>query len=95
MGFRYEWEPTDERPMIVYPEPFWKDRMEQATYEAAVAGNPRRDDEGVFSYIQRIAELVTNEREAGAQSMPHARQSRRVKDAALLRLRSQAKELIP
>ena len=71
----------------------WTDRMEQATYEAAVAGNPRREGEGPFAYIRRISELVTQEREAGAQSMPHVRQSRRERDAALLRLRFQSGQI--
>lgn len=61
-GFRYEWDPGDERPLVIYTVPFWRDRLEQATYEAAVVGNPRREDEGAFSYIQRISEIVTEER---------------------------------
>ena len=93
MGFRYEWEPRDERPMVIYPEPFWRDRMEQATYEAAVAGNPRRPDEGAFSYMKRISELVTQEREAGAKDMPKAKQTRRERDGRLGELREQAKDI--
>lgn len=93
MGFRYEWEPRDERPCIVYTEPFWRDRLEQATYEAAVAGNPKREDEGSFSYIRRISEIVTREREGGVKPMPHARMSRRERDRELAKLREQAKAL--
>ncbi len=89
-GYRMEWEASDERPEVVYPYPFWRDRVEQATYEAAVAGNPRRNDEGSFSYIRRISELVTNERETGAKSMPHPRLSRRAQDLRLMLLRDQA-----
>lgn len=61
MGFRYEWEPRDERPCIVYTEPFWANDMERATYEAAVAGNPRQPDEGPLAYARRISRLVTEE----------------------------------
>ncbi len=92
-GYRMEWEAPDERQEVVYPHPFWRDRVEQATYEAAVAGNPRRGDEGPFSYIRRISELVTNEREAGAKSMPHPRLSRRAQDLRLMLLRGQAEEV--
>jgi len=66
MGFRYEWEPPDDRPVIVYTEPFWRDHLEQATYEIAAAMNPLRADEGPFSYIQRISEVVTQEQPIGA-----------------------------
>jgi hypothetical protein len=93
MGFRYEWEPVDGRPCIVYTEPFWRDRFEEATYAAAVAGNPRRPDEGPFAYIRRISELVTQEWEAGAKTMPHVRMSRRERDRELAKLRDQAKAL--
>ena len=90
MGFRYEWEPRDERPMVVYSEPFWRDRMEQATYEAAVAGNPILPGEGPFTYIRRISELVTQERELGVKPMPCPRMSRAAQDLRLALLREQA-----
>ncbi len=93
MGFRYEWEPRDERPCIVYTEPFWAEPMEQATYEAAVACNPRREDEGPFSYMRRISELVTNEREAGPKTMPRPKMSHRAQDLRLQLLRGQADEV--
>ncbi len=89
-GYRMEWEAPDERPEIVCPYPFWRDKVEQATYEAAVAGNPRRENEGPFAYIRRISELVTNEREAGAKSMPRAKLSHRAEDLRLMLLRGQA-----
>jgi hypothetical protein len=91
MGFRYEWEPMDGRPCIVYTEPFWRDKLEQATYEAAVAGNPKREDEGSFSYIRRISELVMQEREAGLKAMPRPRMSRAAQDRRLSMLREQVK----
>ena len=90
MGFRYEWEAVDSRPLVVYPYPFWESKLEEATYAAAVAGNPRREGEGPFAYIRRISELVTQEREAGVRSMPQARMSRRERDERLAKLREQA-----
>ncbi|OFW63855.1 MAG: hypothetical protein A2Y74_01435 [Actinobacteria bacterium RBG_13_63_9] len=89
-GFREDWEPTDDRPLLIYPVPFWRDRMEQATYEAAVAGNPIKPGKGPFSYIRRISEIVTQEREPGLKPMPHVRQSRHERDVVLARLRGQA-----
>lgn len=93
MGYRYEWEPVDERLCVVYTEPFWESKLEEATYAAAVAGNPRQDGEGPFAYIRRISELVTQERAAGARPMPHARMSRRERDQELAKLREQAAKL--
>ncbi len=103
MGFREPDEPEDGRPVIArgacrctacreYLDGFWKGRMEQATYEAAVAGSPRREGEGPMAYIRRISEIVTREREAGAKAMPHLRMTRRERDAVLERLRAQARE---
>lgn len=45
------------------PEPiregdFWRGPLEADTYLEAVRLNPRREDEGAFSYIARISELV-------------------------------------
>jgi hypothetical protein len=60
-GFRYEWEPIDARPVLIYTYPFWKDRVEQAIYEAAVAGNPRLAGEGALTYAARISAIVTAE----------------------------------
>lgn len=72
MGFRNDWEQVDERPLLIYPHPFWTDIVEKATYEAAVAMNPRREGEGPISYIRRISEVVTQERQAGLKPMPKA-----------------------
>ena len=91
MGFRHEWEPVDDRPLIVYPYPFWESKIEQAIYEAAVAGNPRCEDEGPFSYIRRVAEIVTGERETGPKLMPRLGLSHRQRDARLMALREQGK----
>ncbi len=67
---------------------FWKDRLEEATYQAAVVSNPQRQAEGPMAYVQRISALVTGERQK-VHSMPHVRQSRSERDEALSTLRSQ------
>ncbi len=45
MGFRHDWEPVDERPLLIYPYPFWADESERLTYEDAVEANRMRDGE--------------------------------------------------
>jgi hypothetical protein len=91
MAFRYPGEAPDGRPVIAYVHPFWEDRMEEATYEAAVAGHPRRADEGPLAYAQRISELVTGEREQ-IKRMPRRSLSNRERDERLALLREQAAE---
>lgn len=101
-GYREPWEPVDERPVIAYDScrcracrqrvGIWKNDMERQVYEAAVAGNPKREDEGPMAYAKRISELVTGEAGSLLDSMPKPKQSRRERDAALMRLRGQAKE---
>lgn len=77
---------------LVMRHPSWASRMEQATYEAAVAGSPRGAGEGALAYAARISEIVTGEEGSPFRSMPRPRQSRRETDAALERLRRQAAE---
>ena len=95
MGFRYEWEPVDSRPLVIYPYPFWESKLGEATYAAAVAGNPRCEGEGPFAYIRRLSELVTQEREAGVRSMPQARMSGREWDERKRALQRGADETGP
>lgn len=68
-AYRTENEPVDERPLVVWG-PFWDTPMEQATYEAAVHANPRRPEEGAWSYIARISALVTGEIGSPFHRMP-------------------------
>jgi hypothetical protein len=89
-GFRTENEPEDDRPLLVYHDPPFADRLEQATYEAAVAGSPIRPGEGPFSYMRRISGLVTQERKTGAKTMPRPTMTRRQVDDRLQTLRAQA-----
>lgn len=50
-------EPVDGRPLI-WRRPFWASPEEESAYLSAVRNNPRREDEGAFAYIVRIAETV-------------------------------------
>ena len=58
LAYRTEYEPVDERPMLVMRFPFWEDDLERMTYEDAVEANPIRDDEYRLAYLGRISGLV-------------------------------------
>lgn len=89
MGFRHEWEGPDERPLIVYPEPFWADESERLTYEATVEDNPRHEGEGPMAYVARLSALVVGKYGRAVQPMPRARQSRAERERSLAKLRGQ------
>ena len=76
MGFRYPDEPPDGRPVIVL-SPAWEDETERMTYEHAVSANPRREDEGAISYIQRISSIVTGRYQKAGLAMPRRGMSQR------------------
>jgi len=95
LGFRYEHEAPDDRPCVIYTEPFWADETERMTYMDAVEANPRRPDEGPFSYIRRLSAVVTGRYEALGQPMPRVRMSRAQRDKQLAKLRGQAKPDLP
>jgi hypothetical protein len=101
-GWREDDEPTDDRPPIrrdscrcagclAY---FGRDsETERMTYASAVEGNPRREDEGPISYIERINAIVDGKYEKLGLTMPRARLTRREMDARLRLLREQAERL--
>lgn len=90
MGFRYEWEATDERPLVICPYPFWADETERMTYEAAVEANQRREDEGPMAYAARISAVVEGKyKRVPVAAMPHAKMSRVERDRQLQKLRGQ------
>ena len=95
MAFRHDWEPVDERPMLIDPHGFWADETERLTYEAAVESNPIQPGEGPFSYIRRISALVVGKYKALGQPMPRVRMSRAERDRQLAKLRGQAKPDLP
>jgi hypothetical protein len=57
-GYRMEWEAPDERPLVVYTEPFWTDDTERMTYEAAVESNPIRETDTLLDYLARVSATV-------------------------------------
>lgn len=70
-GYRLPEEPLDERPVIAFDScrckacrqrvGMWANDLERATYETAVAMNPKREDEGPMAYARRISQIVTEE----------------------------------
>lgn len=92
MGFRYPAEPHDERPVIVYREPFWKDEDERFAYERAVRLCPlsQYGHLDVFAYLREVGEVATGlEPGRVVQPMPHVHLSRRERDEQLDKLRKQ------
>ena len=89
-GYRHEWEQTDERPLIIYPYPFYSDDTERMAYEAAVEGNPIKADEGAMTYMARISGIVEGKYKKLGLQMPHTRMSHRERDRQLAKLREQA-----
>lgn len=73
MGFRYDWEPLDDRPCIVYTEPFWAGPEEEARWLRAVRSCPLSEygHLDVFSYLRAVGEVATGLR-GGVKSMPRA-----------------------
>lgn len=54
---------------------FWRGPLEAATYLEAVRLNPRREDEGAFSYIARLSAIVAADSGQLETSLWEARQS--------------------
>jgi hypothetical protein len=48
-------DPLDGRECVIKRDSFWRDESERLTYEHAVEANPRKPDEGVMTYIARLA----------------------------------------
>ena len=59
MGYRTEYDRPDERPLVVYNEPFWTDETERMTYEAAVESNPIRETDTLLDYLARVSATVS------------------------------------
>ena len=100
MGYRRDWEPVDERPLLAEyacqckgcreHHGFWKDESERLTYESAQEDNPRREGEGPMAYAARISGIVAG-KYSKLGGMPSARLSRRERDREMAKLRAQAK----
>ena len=55
LGFRYEWEPPDDRPCVVYYEPFWQPG-EEALWTRAIRSCPLKDY-GHLDVMDYLAEV--------------------------------------
>lgn len=104
MGFRRDWEPVDERPLLIEyacqckccreHQGFWRDQTERMTYEDAVEANPRQSGEGPANYIRRLSEYATQRYQRAGKPMPRG-MSRRERDERLGKLREQARPDLP
>jgi len=93
-GFRHEWEQTDERPLLIYPEPFWESSEEQAAWVRAVQSCPLAEYGSLdaYQYLAEVAKVATGLR-GGVRSMPRRGLTRRQMDERLKALRGQAVNL--
>jgi hypothetical protein len=60
LGFRYEWEPVDERPMVVYRQPFWSSPDEERLWLRAVRSCPlsQYGDLDFFDYLAEVGKVA-------------------------------------
>jgi hypothetical protein len=93
-GYRQEWEETDSRPLLIYPEPFWESSEEQAAWVRAVQACPLGEygSMDVWDYLGEVAKVAEG-LPGGLRSMPRRGLTRRQMDERLRALRSQAKAL--
>jgi len=89
MGYRTEFDPVDERPLLYSPYPFWRDETERMVYEAAVEADPIKDTDYRLAYLGRISNAVEGKYTRAVSSMPHVRMSRVDRDRQLAKLRGQ------
>ena len=74
LGYRHDWEPMDERPCVIYTEPFWSSPQEEAVWLRAVRSCPLSEygHLDVFAYLKAVGEVATGLTGAGLHSMPRA-----------------------
>lgn len=91
-GFRQEWEQTDDRPLLIYSEPFWESSEERSAWERAVAACPLSEygELDAFVYLAEVGKVATGLR-GGVPTIPRPRMTRRERDERLRALRKQAK----
>lgn len=89
MGFRSEWEPPDDRPLLVYAEPFWTDDTERMTYEAAAEEDRIRETDSLLSYLERLSATVTGKYKGVLPKMRRPGLSRQQRTRQLEKLRGQ------
>ena len=88
MGYRMEWEAPDERPLVVYTEPFWTDETERMTYEDAAAANRPRDEDTLLDYLARVSAVVVG-RYKGVLPRMKRGTSRQERERQLQKMRGQ------
>jgi hypothetical protein len=93
-GYREEHEPTDDRPLLIYPEPFWESSEEMGAWTRAVQACPLAQYGGMdaFAYLAEVGQLATG-MPGGLRKMPRQRMTRRQMDERLKALRGQARKL--
>ena len=94
MGFRHEWEQVDERPLLIYTEPFWESSEEMAAWLGAVRACPLADCGAMdmFAYLAEVGRLALA-MPGGVRKTPRAGLTRAEMDARLALLREQAERL--
>jgi hypothetical protein len=91
-GFRFEWEQTDERPLLIYSEPFFESSDEQAAWLRAVQSCPLAEygSLDLFAYLAEVGKVAVG-LPGGMPTMPRTRLTRRQMDERVRALRAQAK----
>jgi hypothetical protein len=89
MGYRHDYEPVDERPLLYIAHPFWEDETERLTYEDAVEADRPRDEDTLLSYLARISAAVEGRYKGVLPKMRRPELSRVDRDRQLQKLRGQ------
>lgn len=89
-GYREEHEATDDRPLLIYPEPFWESFAEMAAWLKAVQSCPIAEYGGMdaFAYLGEVGQVAVG-LGGKVKRMPHVRMSRVERDRQLAKLRGQ------
>jgi hypothetical protein len=92
-GYRKEDEPTDERPLLIYPEPVWESAAEMNAWLRAVQSCPLLEygHLDAFVYLAEVGKVSGGIRPV--KSMPRPGLTRRQMDQRLRTLRGQASTL--
>jgi hypothetical protein len=88
-GYRMEWEAPDDRPLVVYHEPFWADDTERMTYEAAAEADKPRDTDTLEGYLARLSAAVLGRYKGILPRMRRSGGTRVERERQLQKLRGQ------
>lgn len=90
MGFRTELEQPDERPLLIYTEPFWESPEEEALWVRAVRSCPLSEygKLDVFAYLAEVGQVAVG-LGGKVKRMPSARQPKWQRERQLQKLRGQ------